>query len=112
MKMTRLGLFCATVVAFLGLAYNDANAQLPPDFPTVTVTTYKTNAVSDGYIFLAGGTYAMMLQNDGTPVWYTNAPPLQDMDVKVLPNGYLHYAQLFAFSGSAASARGPPSNSG
>jgi hypothetical protein len=102
MKMTRLGLFCATVVAFLGLACTSVNAQLPPDFPTVTVTTYETNAVSGGYIFLNGGTYVMMLQNDGTPVWYANAPPLQGMDVKVLPNGFLHYAQLFDFTSTAS----------
>ncbi len=38
------------------------------------------------------GYYAMVLTNDGSPVWYqklTNAC----WDFKVLPNGYLHYAQ-------------------
>ena len=102
LDMTKVYLFSATIVAFLGLACTIVSAQLPPDFPTVTVTTYETNAVSDGYIFLNGGTYVMMLQNDGTPVWYTNAPPLQGMDLKVLPNGFLHYAQLFEFSSSAS----------
>jgi hypothetical protein len=102
MKMTRVGLFCGTVVMFLGLACTSVNAQLPPGFPGVTVTTYQTNAVSGGYIFLNGGTYVMILKNDGTPVWYTNAPPLQGMDVKLLPNGFLHYAQLFDFTSTAS----------
>ena len=75
MKMTRVGLFWATVVMFLGLACTSVIAQLPPDFPSLTVTTCNTNAVGDGYIFLEvtdsstnGGYYVMMLKNDGTPV--------------------------------------------
>jgi len=98
------GILClSTIVAtVLGFACVKVNAQLPTNFPTVTITTYVTNAVSDGYIFLNGGSYVMMLNNDGTPVWYTNAPPLQGMDVKVLPNGLLHYAELFQFTATAA----------
>jgi hypothetical protein len=102
MKPNRILCVSTIVATVLGFVCVKANAQLPPDFPTVTVTTYDTNAVSDGYIFLNGGSYVMILNNDGTPVWYTNAPPLQGMDLKVLPNGFLHYAQLFQFTATAA----------
>ena len=97
--MKRAGLFWLTVVMPLGLVCNQANAQLPPDFPGVTVTTCDSNAMGDGFIFLevtdssAGGYYVMVLNNDGTPVWYqTVASPT--LDFTVLPNGYLHYASL------------------
>jgi hypothetical protein len=76
-----------------------ASAQLPPDFPTMTVVTNYAPAVADGLIFQAVnlptpgvGYYSMIVGNDGLPVWYrasTNAV----WDFKVLPNGYLHYAQ-------------------
>jgi hypothetical protein len=101
METTRFGLFCATVVAFLGLACTNVNAQLPPDFPGLTVTTCDTNAVGDGYIFLEvtdsstnGGYYVMMLNNDGTPVWYQSVTNYT-YDFKPLPNGYLHYANIY-----------------
>ena len=90
---------CATVVALIANNPSTALAQLPPNFPTVTVTTNYTPAVGGGYIFQGNniaptnvGFYAMILTNDGSPIWYkelTNAC----FDFKVLPNGYLHYAQ-------------------
>src|SRR5579859_7907369 len=74
-------------------------AQLPADFPTSTVTTNFASALGKGYIFqgvnlapLGVGYYAMILANDGLPIWYqqlTNAC----YDFKVLPNGDLHYGQ-------------------
>ena len=83
----------------LTLSCFGALAQLPADFPTLTVTTNFPAAVANGYVFQgvniapAGiGYYAMVLTNDGTPIWYkelTNAC----YDFKVLPNGDLHYAQ-------------------
>src|SRR3974390_396045 len=89
---------CAATTVF-ALACLTARAQLPPDFPTLSVTTNYSPAVSPGYIFqgvnlpVPGvGYYAMILTNDGSPIWYqklTNAC----WDFKVLPNGYLHYAQ-------------------
>ena len=101
MKMTRVGLFWATVVMFLGMACTSVIAQLPPDFPGLTVTTCNTNAVGDGYIFLEvtdsstnGGYYVMMLKNDGTPVWYQSVTNYT-YDFKPLPNGYLHYANIY-----------------
>ena len=76
-----------------------ALAQLPANFPTSIVITNFPSAVADGYVFegvSSGptnvGYYAMILTNDGSPIWYkelTNAC----YDFKVLPNGYLHYAQ-------------------
>ena len=81
------------------LAALNMKAQLPGNFPTLSVTTNYSAAVADGDIFqgvnlpVAGiGYYAMIVGNDGLPVWYrelTNAC----WDFKVLPNGYLHYAQ-------------------
>lgn len=96
---TTLGL-CATAAVLFGAAPTPLNAALPANFPGVTVTTYVTNKVADGCIFLAVasetpgvGTYQMILQNDGTPVWYeenTNTHAIYDF--KVLPNGHLHSA--------------------
>ena len=86
----------STSMAAVGLT---ANAQLPTNFPALTVITNYSPAVANGYIFqgvnlpVAGvGYYAMILTNDGAPIWYkelTNGC----WDFKVLPNGYLHYAQ-------------------
>src|ERR1039457_2826839 len=74
------------------------SAQLPADFPGMTVTAYDTNSVGNGYIFLETtdsttnvGHYVMILKNDGTPVWYQNVGT-NNYDFKVLPNGLLHYA--------------------
>ena len=90
---------CATALACVLHAPVTAHAQLPADFPTLTVTTNYAPAVAGGYIFQTVtiaptnvGYYAMILTNDGSPVWYkalTNA----SYDFKVLPNGYSHYAQ-------------------
>ncbi len=88
----------AGIIAHI-LACGSASAQLPANFPTLTVTTNYSSGVGGGYIFqgvnlpVAGvGYYAMIVGNDGLPIWYqelTNAC----WDFKVLPNGYLHYAQ-------------------
>jgi len=99
---TKQKLSIKTLVAtMLIIAGVKATAQLPPDFPTVTVTTYVTNSVSGGDIFLNAGRYVMILTNDGTPVWYQQLP-MTGMDVKLLPNGLLHYASLFQFTATAA----------
>jgi len=85
----------------VGLACTCARAQLPPDFPGLTVTTYATNEIGDGYIFLEvtdastnGGYYVMILDNTGSPLWYQNVTN-HNYDFKVLPNGYLHYADFY-----------------
>jgi hypothetical protein len=94
-------LLCAAVFAFMAIRPTTATAQVPTNFPTLTTTTNNSSAVANGYVFMANnitptnlGYYVMMLTNDGTPAWYkqlTNS----GYDFKVLPNGYLHYAQQF-----------------
>jgi hypothetical protein len=88
----------STTILLAALCFT-TTAQLPANFPTLTVTTNYSPAVSDGYVFQSVnlpvpgvGYYAMILGNDGIPIWFkelTNAC----WDFKVLPNGYLHYAQ-------------------
>jgi hypothetical protein len=89
----------STIAALLFGAAITASGQIPTNFPTVTVTTNYSSAVADGYVFMANnitptnvGYYVMIMTNDGSPIWYralTNA----GYDLKVLPNGYIHYAQ-------------------
>jgi len=74
-------------------------ADLPADFPPITVTTYDTNKVSEGYTFLAVasetegiGTYLMILDNAGQAVWYQKVDAHEVYDLKVTPSGYLSYA--------------------
>jgi arylsulfotransferase ASST/Ser-Thr-rich glycosyl-phosphatidyl-inositol-anchored membrane family protein len=76
-----------------------ASAQLPTNFPTLTVITNYAPAVADGYVFQAvglpspgAGYYAMIITNDGSPIWYKELTS-GCWDFKVLPNGYLHYGQ-------------------
>src|SRR5665213_1675755 len=99
---TKQKLSIKTLVAtMLVIAGVKATAQLPTNFPPITVTTNYASGVADGYIFMTDsykatnfGYYVMMVTNDGTPVWYkqlTNAA----FDFKELPNGYLHYAQQY-----------------
>jgi hypothetical protein len=74
-------------------------ADLPPNFPGATVTTYQPDRVGAGYVFLAVatetegiGTYLMILRNDGTPVWYREVDTQEIYDFKVEENGMLSYA--------------------
>ncbi len=100
MKMKKVTWLPVTLSALLGVACPSANAQVPTNFPVITVTTCDTNAVADGYVFLAVasdltnvGYYVMILRNDGTPVWYSEVAEEKEIyDFKVLPNGCLHYA--------------------
>jgi hypothetical protein len=89
------------VMALFILTGRPLRAALPPDFPGITVTALDTNAVAPGSIFLEvtdastnTGHYVMMLDNTGTPVWYQNVTN-SVYDFKVLPNGYLHYGNVF-----------------
>jgi len=91
-----------TIVALmLAIAGVRVSAQLPSDFPGLTVTTYNTNAVGAGDVFLGvtdsptnGGYYMMILTNDGTPVWYQGATN-SVYDFKPISDGFLHYGELF-----------------
>jgi hypothetical protein len=76
-----------------------ARAQLPTNFPTFTITTYDTNAVDKGHIFINSlfsttnsGFYGVIVTNDGTPIWYQSGANAL-LDVKPLANGLLHYLQ-------------------
>lgn len=94
--LIHIGRKLSTLVVMLAMGVA-AHAQLPTNFPTLTVTTYDSNAVDQGSIFLGSlfkttnsGFYGMIVTNDGTPVWYqswSNAI----LDVRPLANGLLHY---------------------
>jgi hypothetical protein len=73
----------------------------PADLPSFTVTTHYPGLVGSGYVFLSvtdtspnGAYYVMIVNNDGTPVWYQKVPD-HIYDFKALPNGFLHYAEFF-----------------
>jgi len=74
---------------------------LPANFPAITAHIYDSNAIGEGYIYLAVATevegvgfYLMILDNDGTPVWYKELPDDYAYDFKLQPNGLPTYAQL------------------
>jgi hypothetical protein len=101
MGMKKMILMGVLLFSFPGLWTNPAYGAdpLPENFPGITVTTYDPAKVGEGYIFLAVasetpgiGTYLMIFQNDGTPVWYREVDSEEIYDFKVLPNGYLSYA--------------------
>ncbi|MHC4111801.1 MAG: aryl-sulfate sulfotransferase [Planctomycetota bacterium] len=102
MKMKKIIIICAVIVSFLGLAHGNAHGALPANFPGITTHIYDANAIADGYVFLsvskdvAGvGYYVMILENDGTVVWYKELMDDYSYDFNVQQNGYLHYAHLF-----------------
>jgi len=92
-------------ILFLLCTMNRANArqtELPANFPAITTHIYDSNAIGEGYIYLAVaaevegvGYYLMILENDGTPVWYKELLDDYAYDFKLQPNGLLTYAQLF-----------------
>ncbi|HWD17813.1 MAG TPA: aryl-sulfate sulfotransferase [Verrucomicrobiae bacterium] len=99
MKTTSL-LFTG-ILSLAGLAPHGAQAALPADFPGMTVTTYDSNAVAPGNVFItvtetssAVGYYSMILQNDGTPIWYQKGS-LPQADLKVLADGDIHNSQYY-----------------
>jgi hypothetical protein len=54
---------------------------LPPDFPTITVDAHpEVGAPTPGYYLVNGSTYAMVLDTNGTPVWYARGPSVIDLD--------------------------------
>jgi hypothetical protein len=78
-------------------------APLPADFPVMTTHIYDANAIAPGYVFLAValnvegvGHYLMILENDGTPVWYRKVGEDEIYNFGVMPNGLLHYAPFLA----------------
>lgn len=72
---------------------------LPTNYPNVTVNTYDTAKVGDGYIFMSIfstvpgiGYYIMMLNNDGTPFYYKEFKN-HAYDFKIQPNGLMSYGK-------------------
>ena len=101
MNIKKINIICVVIVSFLGLAHGNAHGTLPANFPGITTHIYNADAIADGYVFLAVATdvagvgcYLMILENDGTVVWYKELPDDYSYDFKVLPNGHLHYAQF------------------
>ena len=110
-KMKSIGYYFLIIAAVLW-GGSRIHAQLPPDFPAITTHTYDTNAVGEGYVFIASlplskankglPYYLMILKNDGSPyaykkIWYKTPGDFYGNDFKVLPNGLLHYSQFFGF---------------
>jgi hypothetical protein len=93
------------ILSILLMTVREASPQevnLPPNFPAITTHIYDSNAIGDGYIYLAVaaqvegvGYYLMILENDGAPVWYKELPDDYAYDFKLQLNGLLTYAQLF-----------------
>jgi len=102
MNMKNVVMICSVIVSFLVLVPDTSHGDLPANFPGITTHIYDANAIGDGYVFLTVSTvvegvgyYVMILDNDGTVYWYKELPDDYSYDFRVLPNGYLHYAQLF-----------------
>jgi hypothetical protein len=79
-----------------------ANDTLPGNFPVLTVDTYDSTKVGDGFTFLAVaaeyegvGYYLMMLNNDGTPHFMKELKHDYAYDFKMQQNGLLTYAHFF-----------------
>jgi hypothetical protein len=83
--------------ATAGGAVGVGGDELPSDFPPLDVTV--SDSPSPGYLFLSNfgfgpsGTYMMILENDGTPVFFRKAPSFGALDLKVQPDGRLSYYQ-------------------
>ncbi|MFC1634058.1 arylsulfotransferase family protein [Planctomycetota bacterium] len=84
-----------------GAYAQEVDPNLPANFPAITTHVYDSNAIGEGYIYLAVaadvegvGYYLMILENDGTPVWYKELPDDYSYDFKLQPNGLLTYAQF------------------
>jgi len=102
MRRTMIGVIAvAAWCVSLGVAAEpNALGPLPADFPAMTAHIYDANAIAPGYVFLAValnvegvGHYLMILNNDGTPVWYKKVAAHDEIyNFGVMPNGLLHYA--------------------
>jgi hypothetical protein len=99
--MKTISLISTIVVMVCALFATGVEAQVPANFPGFTVSTYDSNAVAPGSIFLSvtdpgtnGAFYMMILTNNGTPLWY-QAATNEIWDFKPLPDGELHYGELF-----------------
>jgi hypothetical protein len=101
MNIKTIGLVGSILVMANALFAPAVRAQVPANFPGFTVTTYNSNAVAPGDIFLSvtdpgtnGAFYMMVLTNDASALWCQPATN-EIYDFKPLPNGFLHYGELF-----------------
>jgi hypothetical protein len=54
---------------------------LPPDFPPITVTRPTADSgPTPGWYLVNNGTYGIVLDTNGTPVWYTRGPGVSNVD--------------------------------
>jgi hypothetical protein len=100
--MKRLILFGGALTAVTAVICPPARGQVPTNFPAISISTYVTNQVSPGYLFVGTwtqtpgvGSFLMILNNDGTPVEGDKYLELAEVggDFKVQPNGLISYAQ-------------------
>jgi|CZKU01.1.fsa_nt_gi hypothetical protein len=87
---------------------------LPHDFPTITVTPYPdAGAPTPGWYLLNSGVYAVALDTNGTPVWYTRGTSVIDVDaltpntISFMPDGTTPFgygSTEFAIHGLAGGA--------
>lgn len=98
--MKRIMLITGVLLGILNPA-DAQKADLPANFPAITTHIYDNNVLGEGYIYLTVaaevegvGYYLMIVDNDGTPVWYKELPDDYAYDFKLHPNGLLTYAQL------------------
>jgi len=93
------------LVLFAGAACHTLQAQVPTNFPPIVVTTYDSNRVAPGSIFLDtwssspnSGSDLMILNNDGTPVDGDKFVELDHtaINFKMQPNGLLSYDESIA----------------
>lgn len=78
MKMKKFSLICLVLLSLAGLVCENVFAQLPADFPVFTVTKTE-NAAPGVYIGSLGsfwGAYNVILDNDGTVLWYSKTDKL------------------------------------
>ncbi len=109
MNLKKLVVIVFVCLSWISLAHADT---LPDNFPGITSQIYNADALADGYIFMdmytsaSGiGHYIAILDNNGTPIWYQEVPDKGGVDFKSLPNGLLHYAQMFysySYTGGAS----------
>ena len=94
-------IFILSILLLFSTEASVQGAGFPANFPVITTHIYDSNAIGDGYIYLTVanqvegvGFYLMIVDNDGTPVWYKELPDDYAYDFKLQPNGLPTYAQL------------------
>jgi len=81
MNMKKIIMICAVIVSFLGLAHDNAHGDEPNDFPEFIINQYGETA--PGYLIGSVqsdnnevGSYFMIMDNAGVPVFYSKTQSL------------------------------------